>query len=307
MGGLMRGLAGALKGIGDGMIDRAKSDREAAIVALARQNAVDDREAGFAHADKSQNVTEAGADRRLGVSEDGQNTRLGISETGANTRLDTSEAGQNTRLGISEAGANTRSAASEAGANSRNAATIKGASDLQDKAAGQFTDIKANGEGYVAFDKKGNGKVITDQNGQTIQPPDSKVSATVATAIIKAYTTKDADDNPIIVNKDQMFADLQKAEQHYGKTPASPLYLNSTGGLPGQPTSSASTMSNLTQPASGGLTSNIFGGTAAPADSNPAGIAPPKGAVDMLKANPGMKAAFDQKYGQGAATRALGE
>jgi hypothetical protein len=130
----------------------------------------------------------------------------------------------------------------------------------------------------------------------------------VATAIIKSYTTLDSDGNPVIVNKDQMFADLQKAEQHYGKTPGSPLYLNNTGGLPGQPTSSASTMGNLTQPASGGLTSNIFGGTAAPAAPNPAGIIPPpKGAVDMLKANPGMKAAFDQKYGQGAATRALGE
>jgi len=295
MGGLLRALAGGLKGLGDGMIDKAKADREAAIAAIARSNAVADRDAGFAHQDASQAVTESGADRRLGVT-----------ETGATDRTNIGEAGANARLGISEAGANTRSAASEAGANSRNAATIKGASDLQDKAAGQFTDIKANADGYVAFDKKGNGKMITDANGQTIVPPDSKVPATVATAIIKAHTTMNGND-PVINDPDAMFADLQKAEQHYGKTPASPLYLNSTGGLPGQPASGA-TMSNITQPASGGLTSNIFGGSPAPVATNPAGIVtPPQGAVDMLKVNPGMKAAFDQKYGQGAATRALGE
>jgi hypothetical protein len=291
MGGLLRALAGALKGEGDGMIEKAKADREVAMTALARSNTVADRDAGFAHQDSTQAVAEAGSDRRLGLSEAGATERTNIGEVGANKRLGISEAGQTARLGMSEAGAN-----------SRNAASIKGASDLQDKAAGQFTDIKVNADGYVAFDKRGNGKVITDQDGRAIVPPDSRVPATVATAIIKAHTTMKGDD-PVITDPDAMFADLQKAEQHYGKTPSSPLYLNSTGGISG-----AATMSNITQPAAtGGLTSNIFGATPTAVTSAPAALPPPQGAIAMLKANPEMNHAFDQKYGQGAAARALGQ
>lgn len=100
---LLRALAGATKGLGDSMIEKAKNARADQLDALKRSQSVEDRDAGFAHQDKNLATTEAGADSRLA----------------------TSEAGANTRNAATIAGSAANTAATEAGANTRNAATIK--------------------------------------------------------------------------------------------------------------------------------------------------------------------------------------
>lgn len=294
MAGLLRAIGGIAKGIGQGMIEQAKQERENAIMQFNRGNQVADRDAGFAHQDSMQAAQFGQQDKTLNTTEAGADRRQGVSEAGSDRRQGVSEAGSDRRLGVSEAGSDRRQAA-----------TITAAKETADTAAGQFADVKPQADGtYVAINKKGEAKQITDPSGKPIVSTNDKVPPSVSAALLKAHTVIDPSTELPIVDMPAYLKDMALAQKQYSHQP---------DGSPMADTYLSRDPSALQQPGAGGLTSNLFGKTAPPvlAAEKPTAQTvpnpPPPAAVDYLKKNPSQRAAFDQKYGQGAAAKALGK
>lgn len=159
MAGLLtRAIGGIAKGVGEGMIQKAKDAREQALLQWTRGNQVADRDAGFAHQD-------AGQAKLFGHEDTSQ--QAGFDH--ADTTLATTEAGADRRLGVSESGANTRNAASIAGAASNTQATIKGESDRQTAGAGLYGTPTEAPDGTMYVQNK-NGEAVTLKDKATGQP-----------------------------------------------------------------------------------------------------------------------------------------
>jgi hypothetical protein len=311
MGGLLRALAGGLKGIGDGMIDKAKADREAAIVALARQGAVQDRDATFAHQDANLATSEAGANSRAD-----NNNATSITTTGMNNATQIADTASNNQTSIRTTGMNNATSTANTGAtiageNARSAAALAHDDGLVDKVLPQPDGSQ------VVVKKGGTASTLIGDDGKPVQGDVSlSPSQNRLLAVYKSKNVlRDADGAAITDaggRPQYDWAAIDSQLRGAGKGNVADLLSGQTvqpkNDLVLAPNASAPGATGIVPATSGGgLTSNLFGAPdTPPADTKPV-IPPPQGAVAMLRKNPGMRDAFDQKYGQGAAARALGQ
>jgi hypothetical protein len=243
MGGLMRALAGGLKGLGDGMIDKAKADREAAIVALARTNAVADRDAGYAQQDKLQGNTFAHDDT--------------FQQAGF-THADTSQQaqfGQQNTITDKEIAAHHADAVLGANTSTSNtAAQIAAAKNLQDSAANQFSNVTQSDDGTMYATNK-NGQAVTVTNKATGQPMKAlgkDIGSGAYTAAIHASLDADG-----AVDQDKLNSIVQSLRAN--RTPDASKILPPAAPEP----SIAERLTNWLTPSpttsGGGLTTNMYG------------------------------------------------
>lgn len=143
MGLLAYMAGGALKGVGDAMVNKAKQEREDTLLALAEANkrtdAATEQNYRTANIDQQGNIQSGLEDKRIG----GEKEIAGINNTAADKRTDKTIASEEKRTGMTEAGANTRNAASIASEEKRNAATIQGGKDVANIRA-QAIDYRAD-------------------------------------------------------------------------------------------------------------------------------------------------------------------
>lgn len=313
MGGLLRGLAGALSGFGQGMIEKAKEDREDKLLAIARAQKVSDTQGQYAHEDATQATSEAGATAR-----NASNNATSITTTGMNNDTSTANTKSNNATTIQATGMN------NATSTANTDATIQGEGDRQ--AAGFTHDdnsvdrVMPQQDGsQVVVTKGGSAKPLVTADGTPVQG-DFTLSASNQRllAVYKAKNImRDGDGAPILDANRMPQYDWGAIDTQLRNAGKSAIADVISGQTPmGSPTPQSFSSGNADQMGAtalggnvslgGGLTSSLFGGT--PSTVTPAPVAaPPPGAVDMLKANPNMRDAFDQKYGQGASARALGQ
>lgn len=305
MGGLMMALAGGLKGLGDGMIDKAKADREAAIVALARTHQVEDRDVNIAATKANLDTSEAGATQREQMGND-----TSVKTTGMNNATSLADTASNNATSIKTTGMNNATsradtATTEEGANTRNRATLDAAANSVDRLlppSGNGQQIALTKSGKTIPLKDGSGAPITGD--VTLTAPESR--------LLKVYQAKnvlrDEDGSAIVDPGGRLQYDDAKIDAQLRAAGQSRLADKISGTAP--PSTSTPFLNTDANNATdtgigaaaipgqtgGGLTTNLFGGgnnLTPPANPSTGGNQSP--AVDFSKAT---ASATNPKTGQ---------
>lgn len=297
-------VGGALKGAGDAMVEKAKQQREDALLALAEQNKRTD--AATAHNYDTQNIAQQ---------QQGQQALETQREAFQGGETDKEIAAHHEDVATTEAGADKRTSIEQSGANSRTAQEIEGRHEdtaTTTQASRDVAGIRAGASEYRAnllADRASNGKPLTA--GQALMAARQAYSDNYKSGV----DMTDSDGKPIPANEwianeaDRLMARNASARSSGGLTnpygTSSPDAAPQTQQQP-QPQMQAPL---LQQPQASPV---LPASSAVPATSavNIGGIpnvSPPIGAVDMLQKNPDLAPYFDQKYGQGSAAAALGK
>lgn len=232
MAGLLQRVAGgALKGLGDSMVEQAKQRREDALTQLGIQ--VKREDAATAHQYDMESIDQRGAVERLG-----QENQSGL--------LAKRDAAQH----------DYRMAEGEADATNRE----RVARTTHDLEANDATGTVITGDGKIYQSRRGGG--LTDTGVTTDSKTDSDMLAQAESIAATSRTTQDADGNKTV----EKVVDPKKAIEYLVRS-GRPDLARRYGYFPPVP----------------------------------------EGAIDLLRKKPELRKDFDQKYGPGAASKALGQ